>query len=101
VQVGNQIEQIEDCHGRVVGVYYADMGGTPVSAEQVSSYMDQFGWDGEGYRISDQTGELWNAMDLWPASPGVFVLRTEDMEIVASEAAAPLDVVQQACGLDD
>jgi hypothetical protein len=99
VEVGNQIADIEDAGGRVVGVYYADASGMPLSAEETDAKMDGFGWNG-GYRISDETGELWNATSLWPGLPGVFVLKTADMTVVASEAAGPLNLVQEAQNLN-
>jgi hypothetical protein len=99
VEVGNQIAAIEDARGQVVGVYYADASGTPISAEATDTTMDGFGWEG-GYRISDETRELWNATSLWPGVPGIFVLRTEDMTVVASEATGPLNLIQEAENLN-
>ena len=99
MQVAGQIEDIEDAHGRVVGVYYADNTGTPLDAESTDLKMDEFGWE-SGYRISDETRELWNATTLWPGAPGVFVVRTEDMQVVASEATGPIDIVAEAAALD-
>jgi hypothetical protein len=95
VEVGSQIDAIEDARGRVVGLYYADSYGTPLSAEETSAKMDSLGWDG-GYRITDETGELWNATSLWPGLPGIFVLKTADMTVVASEATGPLNLVEEA-----
>jgi hypothetical protein len=95
VEVGNQIDAIESARGRVVGVYYADTNGTPLSAEQTSAKMDGLGWDG-GYRIKDETRELWNATSLRPGLPGIFVLKTADMTVVASEALGPLNLIEEA-----
>ena len=99
MEVGNQIAAIEDANGRVVGVYYSDAYGTPLSAEETDAKMDSLGWDG-GYRISDEAMELWNATSLWPGLPGIFVLKTADMTVVASEANGPLNLVQEAQDLN-
>jgi len=93
--------EIEKEKGRVVGVFYADSYGTPLSAEATDLKMDSMGWEG-GFRISDQTRELWNATSLWPGVPGVFVLRTSDMTVVASEAGGgKLDLIQEARNLNE
>ena len=94
------MDAIEAANGRVVGSYYGEAGAL-LPIEQVNEMLDSFGWVG-GYRIVDNPSmELWNAMDLWPAAPGVFVLSTEDMTVVASEASGvPLDLVAQAEALN-
>jgi len=95
------MDAIEAANGRVGGSYYGE-GGTLLTIEEVNQMMDSFGWVG-GYRIIDRPSlELWNAMDLWPVAPGVFVLRTEDMTVVASEASGvPLDLVAEAEALNN
>jgi hypothetical protein len=100
--VGELIEEIHSYNGEVVGVYYQDAAGTPMTAEATAAKMDSLGWNGEGYRISDQSGELWAAHSLWPGAPGVFVVSTATMEVVASEAGGiPVNVVQWAQTLDN
>jgi hypothetical protein len=95
------MDAIEAAGGRVVGSYYGE-GGTLLPIEEINTMMDSFQWDG-GYRIVDSPSmELWNAMDLWPAAPGVFVLSTEDMTVVASEATGvQLDLVAEAEALNN
>jgi hypothetical protein len=98
--VGGQIGSIEGENGRVVGVWYTNNSGGIMSAAQVSAKMNSFGWSG-GYRIEDNANhELWNAFDLWPSSPGVFVVRTSDMTVVASEASGQLNLPQEAANLN-
>lgn len=102
MQVGTLIDAIHEANGEVVGVYYQDTFGTPMTPEQTAQKMDSLGWDGKGYRVADNNGELWNANSLWPAAPGVFVVSTEDMTVVASEATGiPLNMVQWAQTLNN
>ena len=96
------MEAIHAAHGEVVGIYYNDAYGAPMTAEQTAAKMDSLNWNGEGYRISDENGELWDAHNLWPYAPGVFVVDTSTMEVVASEASGvPLNLVQWAQTLDN
>lgn len=93
---------IHEANGEVVGVYYNDAYGTPMTPEETAVKMDSMGWNGEGYRISDETGELWAATGLWPYAPGVFVISTAEMKVVASEASGmPVNMVQWAQTLDN
>jgi hypothetical protein len=93
---------IQAAHGELVGVYYHDAYGTPMTPEETALKMDSLGWDGEGYRISDENGELYAAHNLWPGAPGVFVVDTSTMEVVASEAGGiPVNMVQWAQTLDN
>ena len=95
------MDAIEAANGRVIGSYYGE-GGTLLTIEAVNTMMDSFGWV-SGYRIIDNPNmELWNATGLWPAAPGVFVIRTEDMTVVASEASGvKLDLVTEAEALNN
>ncbi len=95
------MDAIEAANGRVVGSYYGSESGALLPIEEVNQMMDSFGWVG-GYRIVDSPSlELWNAMGLWPVAPGVFVLRTEDMTVVASEASGvALDLVAEVEALN-
>jgi len=96
------MDEIHAANGELVGVYYQDAYGAPMTAEQTGQKMDSLGWDGEGYRISDESGELWAAHNLWPTAPGVFVVSTATMEVVASEATGiPINMVQWAQTLDN
>ncbi len=83
----------------MVGSYYGETG--LLTIEEINTMMDSYGWDG-GYRIVDNPNlELYNANGLWPAPPGVFVLRTEDMTVVASEASGVvLDLVAEVEALN-
>ena len=94
------MDAIEAAGGRVVGTYYGEAGLLPI--EEINTMIDSFGWDG-GYRIVDNPNmELWNADGLWPAAPGVFVLSTKDMTVVASEASGvQLDLVAIVEGLNN
>ena len=95
--MAQQIEAIEEANGRVIGSYYGS-GGALLPIEEISQKMDSFGWVG-GYRIIDSPSlELWNATELWPAPPGIFVLRTEDMTVVVS---GPTDVLVEVEALTD
>ena len=93
------MDAIEAANGRVVGTYYGEAGLLPIG--EINTMIDSFGWDG-GYRIVDNPNlELWNANGLWPAAPGVFVLSTEDMTVVACEASGvQLDLVAIVEGLN-
>ena len=99
-EVANQMDAIEAANGRVVGTYYGEAG--LLTIEEINTMMDSFGWVG-GYRIVDSPSlELYNAKNgLWPAAPGVFVLSTEDMTVVACEASGvQLDLVAIVEGLN-
>ena len=73
-----------------------------MSAEETAAKMDSLGWDGRGYRISDESGELWMAHSLWPYAPGIFVVSTADMTVVASQAnGMPINMVQWAQTLNN
>ncbi len=98
--MAQQIDAIEAANGRVVGSYYGEAGAL-LPIEEINQMIDSFGWVG-GFRIVDSPSqELWNAMGLWPAAPGVFVLRTSDMTVVASEAdGIALDLVAEAEALN-
>ena len=95
------MDAIEAAGGRVIGSYYGESGAL-LTIDEINTMMDSFGWDG-GYRIVDSPSmELWNAMGLWPAAPGVFVLSTEDMTVVASEASGvALDLVAEVEALNN
>jgi hypothetical protein len=97
------MEQLQEANAEVVGVYYADAFGTPMTPEETDAKMESLGWAGEGYRISDEEHDLWMAKaTLWPGAPGVFIVRTADMKVVAAEnTGMPLDLVQWAQTIND
>ena len=98
--MAQKIDAIEAANGRVVGSYYGEAGAL-LPIEEINQMIDSFGWVG-GYRIVDSPSkEIWNATDLWPSAPGVFVIRTSDMTVVASEAdGTPVDLLAQAEALN-
>lgn len=98
--MAQQIAGIEAANGRVVGSYYGEAGAL-LPIEEINQMIDSFGWVG-GYRIVDSASkEIWNANLLWPSAPGVFVIRTSDMTVVASEAdGTPVDLLAQAEALN-
>jgi len=99
--LAKQEAEIRSHHAELVGVYYGDGFGTPLSPQEVSAQMDAYGWDA-GWRISDDEWVLWTS-GLFAATPSVFIVETSTMEVVAAEQGTSpqqIDVLAVVAGID-
>jgi hypothetical protein len=97
--LGAEEALIREQNAELVGLYYADEYANPKPLADTSAKMDQFGWQ-YGWRIQDTATKTLATSGIFTATPSVFIINTETMEVYAAETSATymlnvLDVVTE------